>query len=83
LDIISYLIFFFPFWIVILIEGTLFAAKSWSIRETFVSVFAGPIYPIKTIIPVTAFLMLLQGLAIFIRKICGLVQGEGYGGNKS
>lgn len=79
LDVISYIIFFFPFWIIIFIEGTKFAAKSWAIRETFVSVFAGPIYPIKTVIPVTALLILLQGIAIFIRKLHMAIKRETYG----
>jgi len=68
-DLISYTIFFFPFVIVILIEGTKYAAESWAILEHSWSVFGPPLYPFKTVIPVTALLLLLQGGAIFIRNI--------------
>lgn len=69
LAIISYGIFFFPFCITVLWYGTKFAAASWETWERTSSAFAPPIYPIKTVVPVTALLLLLQGLAIFIRKI--------------
>ncbi|WP_167527858.1 TRAP transporter small permease subunit [Desulfosarcina alkanivorans] len=74
LDIISYLIFFFPFCTVVLIEGIKFAKKSWQISETSWSVFAPPLYPIKTVIPVAVALMLLQGIAIFISHIRFLIK---------
>ena len=69
LEIISYLLFFFPFWLVVLWEGTKFAAMSWQILETGWGLFPIPLYPIKTIIPLTALLLCLQGLATLIRKI--------------
>jgi TRAP-type mannitol/chloroaromatic compound transport system permease small subunit len=68
LDVISYTIFYFPFWIVILWQGTVFAKTSWDMLEASRSVFASPLYPIKTVIPLTAGLMLLQGLSIYIRR---------------
>jgi TRAP-type mannitol/chloroaromatic compound transport system permease small subunit len=74
LDIISYLIFFFPFGTVVLIEGIKFAKKSWQISETSWSVFAPPLYPIKTVIPVAVSLMLLQGITIFISHIRFLIK---------
>ncbi len=45
--------------------------KSWSD-------FAPPLYPIKTVIPVTAFLLLIQGFAWFYRNIQILITGECY-----
>jgi TRAP-type mannitol/chloroaromatic compound transport system permease small subunit len=76
LDVITYVLFFFPFMIVLLYEGIRYAAKSWSMLETSWSVFAPPLYPIKTVIPVMAFLILLEGIAIFIRRLHVAIKGE-------
>ena len=78
LDIISTTIFFFPFLIVVLVEGTKFAVDSWMLLERSWSDFAPPLYPIKTVIPVTALLLLLQGFAGFYRNIQILLTGECY-----
>jgi len=69
LDVITYAIFFFPFLLVVLYEGTKFAAQSWVLRETSTTAFSPPIYPIKTIIPLSVFLLLIQGTVIFIRQL--------------
>ncbi|MCK4790885.1 MAG: TRAP transporter small permease subunit [Desulfobacteraceae bacterium] len=74
-DVISYLVFFFPFTIIVLVKGTEFAACSWAIMEKSWSICSSPVYPIKTVIPVTAFLLMLQGIAIFIRKVHVLITG--------
>jgi TRAP-type mannitol/chloroaromatic compound transport system permease small subunit len=76
LDVVTYLIFFFPFLWIFLYEGIKFAANSWAMRETMWGMFQIPIYPIKTVIPVTAGLLLIQGLAIFIRQLHVLIKGE-------
>lgn len=76
LDILGYLVFFFPFCIVVLWQGYLFAQNSWVIQETSWSVFSPPLYYIKTVIPITAALLILQGLSIFIRKVIVFVRGE-------
>lgn len=75
LDVALYLVFFFPFIIVLLIEGIAFAWESWKLFETSFTVFAPPVYPIKTVIPVTALMLLLQGFCIFYRKIVFVVKG--------
>jgi TRAP-type mannitol/chloroaromatic compound transport system permease small subunit len=76
LDVISYIVLFFPFCSVLLWQGTKFAATSWQMKETSWSVFAPPLYPIKTVIPITAALLLLQGFAVFSRRFYFLVKGE-------
>lgn len=76
-DIISYLIFFFPFCCVILIYGTYFALDSWRDLETSWSACGCPLYPIKTIVPVSFFLITIQGIAIFVKTLCRLIGGEG------
>ncbi len=76
LDVVSYVIFFFPFCIVVLWQGIIFAQTSWQMKETSWSVFAPPLYYVKTVIPVTAVLLLLQGLAIFIRRLHFALKGK-------
>jgi TRAP-type mannitol/chloroaromatic compound transport system permease small subunit len=76
LDVITYSIFFFPFLLVVLYEGIKYAANSWKISETSWSAFAPPLYPIKTVIPITAALLLIQGISIFIRQIHMAIKGK-------
>jgi len=76
LDIISYTIFFFPFLLIVLYQGIKYAGNSWAMLETSWSVFAPPLYLIKTVIPVMAFLLLLQGVAIFVRQIQTAIKGK-------
>jgi TRAP-type mannitol/chloroaromatic compound transport system permease small subunit len=76
LDIITHIIFFFPFCIIMCYQGGVFAYTSWMQHETSGSA-ALPIVPeIKTVIPVTFALLLLQGLAGFIRSIYLAMRGE-------
>ncbi|MBW1783293.1 MAG: TRAP transporter small permease subunit, partial [Deltaproteobacteria bacterium] len=77
LDIISYIIFFFPFCIVIVIYGTCFALDSWGDLETSWSACGCPLYPIKTIVSISFLLITIQGVAIFIRTLFNLIRGEG------
>ena len=76
LDIVSYFIFFFPFTVVCAWQGYLFAAKSWSIKETSMSVFGPAIYPIKTVIVIAFVLLIIQGIAEVAKKIVFLKGGK-------
>ncbi|MFO7750843.1 MAG: TRAP transporter small permease subunit [Desulfobacteraceae bacterium] len=70
MDIFTHLIFFFPFVLILFNEGFEYAKLSWELLEKKHSAgFAMPIYPLKTVIPVTAFLLFLQGLSNVIKKI--------------
>lgn len=69
LSIFSYVIFFFPFCSVGFWYGYLYAAKSWGMHEHSWSVFAPALYPIKTVIPVTFALLLLQGVSEVIKSV--------------
>jgi len=73
LDIISYLIFFFPFFSIMLWQGFLFAKKSWVVFERDWTICESPVYPAKTVIPVAIFLLLLQGLSTFIKKLYSII----------
>ncbi|MGB9699668.1 MAG: TRAP transporter small permease subunit [Thermodesulfobacteriota bacterium] len=76
LDLICYFSLFFPFIIVILYHGLVYAIESWSTWETSWSTWGPPLYPSKTIIPITAFLLLIQGISEVIKKIVFLKTGE-------
>ncbi|MGC9323252.1 MAG: TRAP transporter small permease subunit [Desulfomonilia bacterium] len=69
LDIVTYFIFFFPFCIVCAWQGYSFAARSWAMKETSWSVFAPPLYPIKTVIIITFILLILQGVSEVIKRV--------------
>jgi len=76
LDIITYLVFFFPFCIIVFYQGIIFAQTSWSIGETSESAALRIVPLIKTVIPVTFGLILIQGLANFIRSIMLVFRGK-------
>ena len=76
LDILTHLIFFFPFCIIVFAEGIVFAQTSWSIGETSDSAALRVVPLIKTVIPITFGLLLLQGLANFVRSIMLAVRGK-------
>ena len=68
IDAIGYLIFFFPVMIALVWYGSRFALKSWQMLELSAdSMWQPPIYPFKTILPLASLLILLQGVAQFVR----------------
>jgi TRAP-type mannitol/chloroaromatic compound transport system permease small subunit len=76
LNIITFVIFLGFFSIVFLWEGSRFAATSWAMLERTPSAFNFYVFPAKTLLPVGAFLLLLQGLSDFIKNIVFLAKGE-------
>ena len=76
LDIITYMAFFFPFCIIVLYQGVIFAYTSWSISETSDSAALSILPLIKTVIPVSIGLLLIQGIATYIRAIIQTIKGE-------
>jgi len=76
LDIITYSTLFFPFCIIMTYQGAIFAKTSWLIHETSESAGLRVVPLVKTVIPVTFALVLIQGLAGFVRSIGLLVKGE-------
>jgi TRAP-type mannitol/chloroaromatic compound transport system permease small subunit len=67
--------FFFLFCGVLMWFGAKYAWKSWGVGETTGSTWAPPEYFIKTAIPVGAFLIIIQGLAKFIRDFMTAIRG--------
>lgn len=76
LDMITYLIFFFPFCIIVFYQGIIFAGTSWSIGETSESAALRIVPLIKTVIPVSIGLLLIQGVATYIRAVMQAIKGE-------
>ncbi len=75
IDLFTWLLFFY-FCILILIKGGEMAWDSIKVSETEPTSFAPPVYPIKMMIPLGAFLLLLQGLAKFFKSLILAITGE-------
>jgi TRAP-type mannitol/chloroaromatic compound transport system permease small subunit len=76
IDLVLYIIFLAPGFTALLVYGIPYAQVSWQIHE--VSIYAptgAPVYPHKTLIPIAAFLMLLQCFAEIVRCIICLRDG--------
>jgi len=70
LDLVLYILFFFPGILALVYAGWKFASFSIQFQERSIFSPAGiPVFPLKTLIPVTGVLMLLQGIAEVIRCI--------------
>jgi TRAP-type mannitol/chloroaromatic compound transport system permease small subunit len=76
IDLISYILLLIPFVVMMIIFGTGFAAKSWAQLETSWSVWHPPLYPIKTVIPITAVLIMIQAISEILKKILFIISGD-------
>ena len=75
-DLGLYLFAFYPGIIALMSVGSQWAAASWAIHErSFTSAAAPPLYPLKTVIPIAATLMAIQGVAEVIRAWTALRTG--------
>lgn len=75
IDLFTWLLFFF-FCGLLLVKGWEMAWDSFVVRETEPTSFAPPVYPIKMMIPLGALLILLQGLAKFLRDLTLAISGK-------
>jgi TRAP-type mannitol/chloroaromatic compound transport system permease small subunit len=50
--------------------------RSWQLRETTMTYWAPPYYPLRTTVPVGCFLFMLQALAKLIRDILTVIHGK-------
>lgn len=77
IDLILYVLFFFPGIAALIYAGYYYAADAWRIGEhSSVTADGPPIYPFKTIIPIAGALVMLQGVAEVIRCVLCLKTGE-------
>jgi TRAP-type mannitol/chloroaromatic compound transport system permease small subunit len=68
-DLFLYIFAFWPAIIALISVGAQWAAASWAIGErSFTTGAAPPLYPLKTVIPVAATLMGIQGVAETVRS---------------
>jgi TRAP-type mannitol/chloroaromatic compound transport system permease small subunit len=75
LDCFTYL--FFAFYIAVMLQATaIYAYESAALRETTMTPWDPPIYPMKVAMTVALALLLLQGTAKFIRNLYFLVTGK-------
>ncbi|MBN1106855.1 MAG: TRAP transporter small permease subunit [Deltaproteobacteria bacterium] len=75
-DILFTLVFFFPLWGILLYYLIPYVYLSWVTGERSMQGYWMPIlYPFKTVMPVGILLLLLQGVAEFIRSVIDLVHG--------
>jgi len=79
LDSITF-IFLLLFCIALVWYGGKLAWDSWIINEHRNSIWAPPLYPARAMIPIAAFILLLQGLAKFIRDITTAITGRANNG---
>lgn len=75
LDLVTYLIFFL-FVGLMLWYGVKMGWHSVKIMEYSFSPWGPPIYPFKLTVPIAAFLILIQGLAHFIRALSMAIRGK-------
>jgi len=68
LRLITHWLVFVPFVGALLWAGTAYAAKSWANWEHSWSAWKPPLYPYKTVIPVSLFLLFIQGFANFVKE---------------
>ena len=77
IDAIGYLFFFVPAMILLFYFGWQESSHSWAIRETSdASPWRPIVYPFKTVIPVTALLLLVQGIAEFLKSLYAIRTGR-------
>jgi TRAP-type mannitol/chloroaromatic compound transport system permease small subunit len=77
IDAIGYLFFFFPAMAFFLYYGWQEASHSWSIGETSdASPWRPIVYPFKTVIPVTAGLLIIQGIAELLKSVYAIRTGR-------
>ena len=68
-DAIQYLLFFLPGMAIYLYVTAEFAAESWYFFEKMATTWRPPAYLYKTVIPVSALLLLLQGIVELIKCV--------------
>ena len=77
INLVCSLLFFFPLMTVMLVVATQWALKAWRINEVmFNSFWYPPAGPYRTIFAIGLFLLVLQGLAQFVRDLYMVIRGE-------
>jgi TRAP-type mannitol/chloroaromatic compound transport system permease small subunit len=76
MDLVLYIIFFLPAVLAFIYSGWNYAAMSIRFKEVSIFSPAGvPVFPLKTLVPITGVLLLLQGIAEIIRCVICIREG--------
>jgi TRAP-type mannitol/chloroaromatic compound transport system permease small subunit len=76
MDLTIYIVGFLPAIVALIYSGYQFADYSWQFKEKSIFSPAGvPVYPLKTLIPIAAGLLLMQGIAEMLRCVICLKTG--------
>ncbi|MBM4340310.1 MAG: TRAP transporter small permease subunit [Deltaproteobacteria bacterium] len=76
-NVISYLFLFFPGMIFFFLSGLDVTIHSWIILEkSDFSPWRPPLYPFKTVIPLTALLLIVQGVSECLKSLHAALKGE-------
>jgi len=76
MDVITALLFFMPFCSLVGWFGLTFALRSLARGEISPSMWGPIVWPVKMIIPIGAFLLILQGIAKLIRDLHFVIHGR-------
>jgi len=77
IDLILYIVFFIPGVFALTYAGYYYAAESWAMNEhSNVTAEGPPIYPFKTMLPLSGAFLLAQGIVEIIRCVICIKQGE-------
>jgi TRAP-type mannitol/chloroaromatic compound transport system permease small subunit len=76
IDLVLYIIFFLPGVVALTYAGWTYANEALAIREKTFSATPLPLYPFKFVIPISGFMLLLQGFVEIVRCIQCLQTGE-------
>ena len=77
IDAVLYIAFFFPGMILFFYFGGIEALHSWSIREeSVVSPWRPVLYPFKMVIPVSAALLMIQGVSELLKSLYAGMRGR-------
>ncbi len=77
LNVITCLLFLFPFAMVIFVQGLEFAWTSWNLREISIMTPWQPvIYHVKAMVPLAALFLILQLFASMLRHVIAAIEAE-------
>lgn len=78
-DATAYLFFFFPGLLFFLVAGLDEAVHAWKIRElSEQTAWRPPLYPFKTVVPVAAGLLIVQGISELLKALYAVRTGRPY-----
>lgn len=79
IELLFYVVIFFPLTAVLVRYGIPWAWESWAAREVTLpeTMWYGPVYPFKTVLPVAFFLLMIQGVAEFVRNLVVAMRSTG------